>query len=229
MRQTRRATARSVALATDDELWGALPPKQTRSVDAIQRIASAGRALFRARDFDAVSVADIARAAGISVGAFYTRFPSKEHLAIHLLGDLDDELRASALREMDPQRLTGVSLSGVVRRFLALTADAFLRHRGLLRPATLIARQTRDDQLRGLVRRFNKDVHGLFRARLLERLSVTDPKTTVARIDLAILWTSAALREVLLYGEPVSALSRSATRLVDELSRGFVLYLESPE
>lgn len=223
----RRSRRRSAVLATDAELRGAHPPRQVRSVDAIQRIALAAHELFDARDYDAVSVADIASAAEMSVGAFYTRFPSKEHLIVHLLGDLESELRATMGREMSAERLAGCTLAEVVRRYLVMMARAFVRHRGLVRPATLIARQTRDEQLRELLRRFNHDVHGRFRALLLERLGSRTSATTITRIDLAILWSSAAMREVLLYGEPVSSLSRRHSTLIDELTRGVVLYLEA--
>ena len=201
--------------------------KQARSVDAIQRIAIAGQELFAARDFDAVSVADIAAAAGISVGAFYTRFPSKEHLVVHLMRDLADEMMALMDREMSPASLVDASVAEVVRRYLSMVAGAFVRHRGLLRPATLIARRTSDAQLQELLRRFNDTVHGRFRALLAARLasSAIADAVIAARIDLAILWSSAALREVLLYGEPVSSLSRQHPSLVDELVRGVALYL----
>jgi AcrR family transcriptional regulator len=222
---SRRGRRPAPALATADELRGALPPKQIRSVDAIQRIAIAGRRLFDERDYDAVSVADIAAGAGMSVGAFYTRFPSKEHLVVHLIGDLADELAAAAHDELSADRLTGRTLADVVRLYFARMAEAFVRHRGVLRPATLIARQTQDAELRALLRRFNADMHGRIRALLLERLPGMPREIAAARIDMAILWSSAAMREVLLYGEPVSSLSRRDTVLVDELTRAVTLYL----
>lgn len=218
---------RSEALASAEELWGAKPPRQARSVEATQRLALAGAALFAARDFDAVSVGDIAEAAGMSVGAFYTRFASKEHLVVHLMGSLAEELATLARRELSPERLAGATLADVVRRYLSLMGGAFVRHRGLLRPATLIARRSDDGQLRDLLARFNCEVHGRFRDLLLERLGNEPRERAIARIDLAILWSSAAMREVLLHGEPVSRLSRSHSALVDGLARGVVLYLEA--
>jgi hypothetical protein len=46
----RRSRRRSAILATDEELRGAHPPRQVRSVDAIQRIALAAQALFDSRE-----------------------------------------------------------------------------------------------------------------------------------------------------------------------------------
>jgi len=225
----RRTRGASAALATGDELWAVLPPKQARSVELIQRIATAGKELFTATGYDSVSVADIAAAAGISVGAFYTRFASKEHLVVHLLREVADELTAAMDRDMNPERIADCGVRDVVHRYLTMMAAAFVQHRGLLGPASLIARRTADADLQAILRRFNEGVHGRFRGLLLARLGAADTDAAVvARIDVAVLWSSAAMREVLLYGEPVSSLSRRHSTLIDELTRGVTLYLETP-
>jgi AcrR family transcriptional regulator len=223
----RRGRRRSAPLATEEELWAALPPKQARSVDVIQRIAIAGQELFTARDYDAVSVADIASAAGVSVGAFYTRFPSKEHLVVHLIRDVADEVLADMQREMSEQRLADCGTQEVVRRYLTMMGRVFVRHRALLRPASLIARQTQDTNLRALLRRFNDVAHSRVRALLLARLNALRHDVAITRIDTAVLWISAAMREVLLYAEPVSSLSPRHASLIEELTLGVASYLSA--
>jgi AcrR family transcriptional regulator len=49
-----------------------------------QRIYDAALALFQERGFDAVSVGQIAREAGVSVPTFYAHYPSKEHVIMSL-------------------------------------------------------------------------------------------------------------------------------------------------
>ena len=49
-----------------------------------ERIFGQAMRLFRERGFDAVSVGDIARAAGVSVPTFYAHFESKDHLLFAL-------------------------------------------------------------------------------------------------------------------------------------------------
>lgn len=49
-----------------------------------ERIFGEAMRLFRERGFDAVSVGDIARAAGVSVPTFYAHFESKDHLLFAL-------------------------------------------------------------------------------------------------------------------------------------------------
>jgi AcrR family transcriptional regulator len=221
-----RRTARSAPLASREELRGAHPPRQLRSLDAIQRIADAGRQLFAAKDFDEVTVADLAAGAGVSVGAFYLRFRSKEHLVAFLLGDISEMLQEQVLRESDSDRWNGASLTDVLSWYLGTAARAFAVHRGILRPATLIARQTRDPELLELLTTFNTTVHGRFRALMIERRHlITHPDPDLA-LNMVLLWTSAAIREAVLYREPVSTLgSEDWTQLTRELTIGAVAYL----
>jgi AcrR family transcriptional regulator len=59
--------------------------KERRRQSRAQRLISAGEKLFAAEDYDKISVADIAEAAGCSVGAFYGRFPDKESFLISVI------------------------------------------------------------------------------------------------------------------------------------------------
>jgi AcrR family transcriptional regulator len=222
----RRRRRPSPVLASPDEIPGALPPRQVRSVGATWQIAEAGQRLFLEREYEAVSVADIAAAAERSVGAFYTRFPTKEHLIVHLALGLTDELRAQAERALDPIALAGRGVAEVIEVYFALAANSFIRYRGIIRPASLIARQTRDEALRELVRRFNADVHARFRDALLQRLAWKEPAIARTQVNSMILWSSAALREVLLYGEPVSSLSHTQSAFLRELVRAAACSLE---
>jgi AcrR family transcriptional regulator len=58
----------------------ALPALQRRSRDKRDRLLEAGLHVFGSVGYDAARVADIARAAGISVGVFYQRFRDKRAL-----------------------------------------------------------------------------------------------------------------------------------------------------
>lgn len=222
----RRRRRRAEPLATRDELRGATAPRQLRSVDALQRIASAARRLLTEREFDVISIADIAAAAGISVGSFYLRFRTKEHLVAFLLGDLSEELKNQVRRESHPARWRGASLEDVISWYLTGAAEAFARHRGVLRPATIIARQTRDRELLALLSDFNSVVHERFRALMMERAHlITHPEPERA-INIVLLSASAALREAVLYAEPASRLAPANRRLlVKELTDGAVAYL----
>lgn len=54
--------------------------KQSRSVETRTRIIAAARALFLSKGFDGTSVAEVCRKAGVSNGALFHQFPTKEAL-----------------------------------------------------------------------------------------------------------------------------------------------------
>jgi AcrR family transcriptional regulator len=57
---------------------GVTPHQQARSEATFQAFIAAGRKALKDKTFDQMAIGDIARAAGLSVGAFYGRFENKE-------------------------------------------------------------------------------------------------------------------------------------------------------
>src|SRR4051812_50112750 len=74
--------------------------RQTR-----ETIAHAAMALFAAHGFDAVTVADVARAADVSEKTVFNYFPAKEDLVLH-----GGEERRAALIEAVPSRPAGTAI-----------------------------------------------------------------------------------------------------------------------
>lgn len=72
--------ADTCATEAPDGPSAALPAKQARSRELRDRLIASGRALLESGGFASTSMADIARAAGCSVGALYFRFRDKEAL-----------------------------------------------------------------------------------------------------------------------------------------------------
>ncbi|MFA4891940.1 TetR/AcrR family transcriptional regulator [Brevundimonas sp.] len=90
---------------------GPRPPRQKRSEATLARILDAARALLATRDLDDITVEDIAREAGVSVGTLYTRFKSKDELLTHLL-DATQRGQVQQLAEvLAAERWTGVDLA----------------------------------------------------------------------------------------------------------------------
>ena len=54
--------------------------KQSRSKKTIDALISAGFKLLKTQEYDSITVAEVAKLAGYSVGAFYGRFQSKDEL-----------------------------------------------------------------------------------------------------------------------------------------------------
>ncbi len=64
--------------------------RQDQARETERKILQAALGLMRERDFDKVSVRDICKQAGITTGAFYHHFPSKESLLNKGFAPLDD-------------------------------------------------------------------------------------------------------------------------------------------
>jgi AcrR family transcriptional regulator len=60
---------------------------QTRSVETRNKIIQASQELFSRAGYESASVSEICREAGISKGAFYHHFPSKQSVFLELLTD----------------------------------------------------------------------------------------------------------------------------------------------
>src|SRR3954464_11661253 len=98
-----------------------------------QLIADTARALFAERGFDAVPVAEVARAAEVSEATVFNYFPTKEDLFFSGLEVFEQNL-LSAIREREP----GESV-----------LDAFARF--VLQPRGLLAARAGDDAAQRLV------------------------------------------------------------------------------
>ena len=112
---------------------GPRPPRQKRSEATLARILEAAGRLLAARDIEAVTVEDIAREAGVSVGSLYTRFRSKDELLTHLL----DAIQRSQVTELEtllaPERWDGVGLAARLDWLVDALRDSARASPGLIR------------------------------------------------------------------------------------------------
>jgi len=115
---------------TDDDRAGALPAKQARSRRTRDQLLAAGYGLVEARDFEAVSIADIAKAAGCSVGAFYFRFADKDAFFRAMIAHRLEEARASISELLETS-----DGSDPLDVLVAAIAETFRRRPGFLRAA----------------------------------------------------------------------------------------------
>jgi AcrR family transcriptional regulator len=117
-------------LPDDCGVDGVRPVKQLRARRSRDRLLNAGQKLVAARPFDALAVADIARAADCSVGAFYQRFRDKDAFFRALIAQYLAEGRAETselFATHTDDRLIGV--------LVATTTERFRRYAGLIRSA----------------------------------------------------------------------------------------------
>lgn len=96
------------------ELETVSTPKQARSERTLEQILAAAERLIVARGLRDVSIADVVREAGTSVGGFYGRFRDKDELLRALHERTQRELRIEVLALLDPERWQRARLSEIV-------------------------------------------------------------------------------------------------------------------
>jgi len=123
------------------ELEWVRPPRQARSHLTLGRILDAAEALLREKRWEDASVAEIARRAGSSVGAFYSRFRDKDALLSALHERFVEEAIATAELAMNEQRWANASICEIVRELVAFQVRLQDQHAGLWRAIALRATQ----------------------------------------------------------------------------------------
>lgn len=138
------------------------PTKQERSQKTLDRFLDAVEALFEEGGIESVSVADIAKRAGLSVGAFYARFPNKEAALQAVHERFCVEGRITADEALGAERWLCVHAADIVPRMVAFLVEDYRRRRGLRR-VILILNGTDEG-----VRERSKELSGHVTERLYE-------------------------------------------------------------
>lgn len=118
-----------------DNRAGALPTKQARAERTRDRLLEAGQHLLEQGGFDDVSIAQIARQAGCSVGAFYLRFKDKETFFQFLLDGVVHTIQADITQALQAGHLQTLPLADTVQACVEQYIGLCRRYEGLIRTA----------------------------------------------------------------------------------------------
>lgn len=113
--------------------------RKLQSRETEKKILNAALDLMRERGFDKVSIRDICRAAGITTGAFYHHFPSKEALLEYGFSPLDDYMRVALEgHEGDPPDLRLWRILSAYAKFMEHSGELIGRYyqRRIAEPGT---------------------------------------------------------------------------------------------
>jgi AcrR family transcriptional regulator len=121
------------------------PPRQRRARETEQALLGAGRELLAQRDFAAVSVAQIAAACQVSVGAFYGRFRDKMAYFEALRTLVIEETAESVKRYLAQQRWEDVATRTVLEKAMRFLVVGVIANRGVIR-ASLRHASTRPEE-----------------------------------------------------------------------------------
>ena len=111
---------------------------QSRSRLSQHRLMRAAAELLDDRVWEAISIADVAQRAGLSVGGFYARFKSKDAL-LHVLHSEYEKQRTEHFIQFFRTRSPDAALPARVAALVDLVADWMRDHRGVLRTFLLRA------------------------------------------------------------------------------------------
>jgi AcrR family transcriptional regulator len=205
---------------------GVRPPQQARSRATLDRFLEAAMALLGERRFEDAPVAEIARRARSSVGAFYARFPDKEALLEFLNERMFRAGRESWDAFLAADRWRGRGVREVVEAFVRHVVRKRRAHRGVLRALALYARSRPAPGFLEHATALNRHVHGRLRELLLERKREIGNPAPERAIACGLLMVDSATREAILFEEVAQVPGKpSDALLASELSAAWLAYL----
>ena len=175
---------------------GVTPTQQARSKATFAALVTAGLKIAERSDFFTITVEDVAKAAKVSVGAFYERFESKETFFSVL-----QEIVATRIEMAVRKRVSNPDFAELDFR-LAVEAivDAWMTgirvHRGLIR-ASLRHIPVRDDAWFPL-RRLGAHMGDIFTEVLSERVPASSRPGLEARVRVALQFVHGAVVNIIL-------------------------------
>ena len=200
-------------------------PLQARSREKLEKILDATERLLDKKNFEDLTVKEILLESGVSTGAFYFRFKSKDDI----LRDLYRRYRESASSfdtESVMQNLAGLKLSELMYQMVKLALERMETRRGLIRTIALHMRQYPGASSEA-EKRFAYQSREMCVAMILnceDEISHPNPREA----SRLVVFTMAALcREFVLfpYTAHTSQLNMRRNRFIEETSRMMTQYL----
>jgi len=199
-------------------------PKQARSERTLYRILDAAEQLITDKGLGEVSIPEIVRRAGSSVGGFYARFRDKNELIRALEERFYAELEARVEGLADPVRWQDQPTALIVRAAVTELVTVTREKERML--AAFLVRAVQDPEVREDALRFRRRVTDRFEALLLARESDFRHRDPALAIDLGIQAAFAFMQQHVLLGETrVAERTLSDDELQIELTELLLAYL----
>ena len=208
---------------TPDLRW-IRPPQQVRSQETLERLLDAAEHLVAEKGFEDTGVAEVARRAGSSVGAFYARFPDKDALLHALYERYYEQAIATADAALEPSRWEAARIPEVLAAVVRFLVSIYREQRGLIRAFVIRNHSDADFQARRdrLSHYVSERLSALLLARRAE-IAHEDPEKAAA-FGLTLVFST--LDSVMLFGElRTGAVRLSDDDLAAELTRAYLAYL----
>jgi AcrR family transcriptional regulator len=199
-------------------------PKQARSERTLHRLLDAAEALIKEKGHAAVSIPDIARRAGSSVGGFYARFRDKNELlrALEERHFIELSQRVEALA--DARRWKNASTVEIVEAAVAELVSTTRERRHMI--AAFLVRAIEDPLIREGGLRFRRRVEERISALLLPRRAEMSHPDPALAIELGIQTAFALMQQhVLIEETQIAGRALSDEELRRELATMFLRYV----
>ncbi len=199
-------------------------PKQARSERTLQRLLDAAEALIKEKGHAAVSIPEIARRAGSSVGGFYARFRDKQELLRALEERHFIELTQRVEALADARRWENAPTSRIVEAAVMELVNSTRERRHMI--AAFLVSAIQDPVIRAGGLRFRRSVEERISALLLTRRAEMNHPDPALAIALGIQTAFALMQQHVLIEEThVRDRALSDEELQRELTTMFLRYV----
>lgn len=202
------------------------PPKQRRSRASYERVLGAGHALLEENGFEGFTVQEVAARSGVSVGAIYERFGSKESVLRAIHARLMDTMAGDSEAAIDRTPAAG-SVTDAIAGAVGQVARAMQRHRKALRAFMHLG--AIDDVISKRGSEASIALSRAFKAIMRPYTGEFGHPEPEVALDVAFRLVYSTLARQVMYG-PVFESDRrlSWKRLTDELAAACAAYLLRP-
>ena len=199
-------------------------PKQARSEQTLYRLLDAAEELIQEKGLADVSIPEIVRRAGSSVGGFYARFKDKNELLRALEERFLQRLDEQVVELADPGHWQRATTAEIVASCINELVSTYRAERNMI--SAFLVRAAADVEIRKEGMRFRQRVESRISELLLTRRDeISHPQPEVA-IDLAVQLAFGLMLQNVIFGD-----LRAGDRVLDdamietELTRNFLAYV----
>ena len=118
------------------DLPGVLPTQQRRSQETTVALLEAAAVMLRERSLDELSIEDLCKRVGVTIGAFYGRFESKDAFFSALISLAGRKALAAVRAAVADEDDVGAGLEAACRRVVEVAVDVVRRNVGVVRAAS---------------------------------------------------------------------------------------------
>jgi AcrR family transcriptional regulator len=118
------------------DLPGVLPTQQRRSQETTVALLEAAAVMLSERSLDELSIEDLCKRVGVTIGAFYGRFESKDAFFSALMSLAASKALAAVRAAVADEDNLGTGLEQACRRVVEVAVDVVRRNVGVVRAAS---------------------------------------------------------------------------------------------